>query len=118
MTDNVKPPTFGRIRGGLASERPEWSGTQSLNEGKAYNVITPHGEVKRVIAPTPALAIRLVTTNPRGCCVTEAKVVRCIGPCCRCGNLIWDGDKRYRLERTAGPKPKTWTTRLWCEDCR
>lgn len=120
MTDSVKPSSFGRIRGGLASERPDWSGTVSLVEGRLWNVITPHGEVKQVEAATPAMAIRLVTTNPRGCCVIEAKtrVEKCIGPCCRCGNLIWDGDKRHKLERKPGPKPKTWVTKLWCEDCR
>lgn len=116
MTDSVKPSSIGRVRGASPSERPEWSGTGSVNEGRLYNVITPHGEVRTVEAITPALAIRLVSVNPAGYCVTEGKVVKCLGPCNRCGNPIWAGD-RHNTIRKAGAIPKTWTHILICEDC-
>lgn len=122
MTDSVKPSSFGRVRCERPSERPEWSGTASVNEGKRYTVITAHGQMRKVIAPTPTLAIRLVATlipgtNFTNCCVTEGKVVKCLGTCNRCNNAIWEGD-RHEFKRKPGPKPKTWVHLLFCEDCR
>jgi hypothetical protein len=118
MSDSVKSSTFGRIRGERPSERPEWSGTNSINEPRPFFVITPHGEIRRVVAITPALAINLVSPgNFNGCCVTEAPVVKCLGKCNRCSNPIWDGD-RHEVKRKPGPKPKTWVHLLICEDCR
>lgn len=117
MSDNnVKTSTFGRIRGDRPCERPDWSGTPSINEGRQYNVITPHGEIKSVVACSPALAIRLVTPKLAGVCVTEGPVVKCLGPCNRCGNPIWQGD-RHKIDRKRGKIEGTWTRIILCEDC-
>lgn len=118
MTDSVKASSFGRIRGSSPSERHKYSGTTSLNEGKPFTVIEPHGDHHYVTAPTAILAIRTVTSNFRGVHVIEGHVrsARALGPCCRCGIVVFDG-QRHEVKRTPGKKPKTWTHRIFCEDC-
>lgn len=117
MSESVKSSSFGRIRGDSPSERPDWSGTVSMNEGRPYTVITPHGEVKTVVAATPALAINLVSAiHFDGCCVTEGKVVKCLGKCNRCSEPIWQGDL-HKKQTKPGKLPKTWTHILLCADC-
>lgn len=89
------------------------SGRPSQVESREYNVILPTGEIHHVLAVTSALAIRSVTSNPKGVCVTEGDVTRSLGPCCRCGVVIWHGD-RHTVRRQSGKTP---TKKLVCEDC-
>lgn len=118
MAETVKASSFGRIKGTRPGERPKYSGTTSLNEGRPYTVIVPHGAVHHVIAITPALAIRMVTPRIHGAVVIEGHPtsVQALAPCARCGNPVWQGDK-CEVRRQAGAKPKTWITKVFCEDC-